>query len=76
MLPFILAVGTKEKETDIAALYIEDADLSAKLQEVEALAPHFQDIKEGKIAPIRCEKCDYCKATRNLSKIINYKAVL
>jgi len=76
MLPFILAVGTKEKETDIAALYIEDADLSAKLQEVEMLAPHFQEIKEGVVEPTRCEKCDYCKATRKLSTIINYKAVL
>ena len=76
MLPFILAVGTKEKETDIGALYIDDGDLAAKLQEVEMLAPHFQKVKQGKIPPTRCEKCDYCKATRKLSTIKNYKAVL
>lgn len=76
MLPFILAVGTKEKDaTDIAALYIDDRDLEAKLMEVEALAPRFQAIKKGLVAPHRCGHCDYCKATKKLSGIINYKAV-
>ena len=76
MLPFILAVGTKEKDaTDIAALYIDDRELEAKLTEIEQLAPHFQAIKQGREAPRRCEHCDYCKATRKLHTIINYKAV-
>lgn len=77
MLPFILAVGTKEKNaTDIGAPYIDDRDLAAKLREVEILAPRFQAIKEGGIEPVRCEHCDYCKATRKLSRIINYKEII
>ncbi|MEG1492421.1 MAG: PD-(D/E)XK nuclease-like domain-containing protein [Oscillospiraceae bacterium] len=77
MLPFILAVGTKEKEaTDIAALYIDDRDLAAKLSEIESNIPRYQAVKKGIITPIRCEKCDYCKASRKLSGILNYKAVL
>jgi hypothetical protein len=76
MLPFVLAVGTKEKAaTDIAALYIDDRDLSAKLCEVEQNAPRYQAIKEGKTEPVRCEKCAYCRATRKLTNIINYKSV-
>jgi len=76
MLPFILAAGTKEKEaTDIAALYIDDRELSAKLTEIEQFAPHFQAIKQGHEAPRRCEHCDYCKATRKLHTIVDYKAV-
>ncbi|MGL6015628.1 MAG: PD-(D/E)XK nuclease-like domain-containing protein, partial [Selenomonadaceae bacterium] len=74
MLPFVLAVGTKEKNaTDIAALYIDDRDLAASLAEIEERAPRFQAIKEEKIDPVRCERCDYCKATKKLSTIVNYK---
>lgn len=73
MLPFILAVGTKEDHPDLAALYISDADLAAKLAEVEDQAPRFQAIKDGKIVPHRCEHCAYCRMTKKLSGIINYK---
>lgn len=71
--PFVLAVGTKEATPDLAALYISDEDLSAKLAEIEDNAPRFQAIKEGREEPRRCECCDYCKMTRKLDRIINYK---
>ena len=73
MLPFVLAVGTKEDSPDLAALFISDADLSAKLAEIEDAAPRYQAIKEGKIPPHRCEHCAYCRMTKHLSGIINYK---
>lgn len=73
MLPFILAVGTKESEPDLAALYIPDADLEAKLHEIEDNAPRYQAIKEGKVKPHRCEHCAYCRATRHLTTIRSYK---
>lgn len=73
MLPFILAVGTKEDAPDIGALYIPDAELAAKLAEVEDRAPRYQAIKEGKIAPRRCEKCAYCRMTKKLHRILDYR---
>lgn len=73
MLPFILAVGTKEESPDLDALYIGDDDLAAKLAEVEDRAPRYQAIKEGREQPRRCEHCDYCKATKRLTAIRNYK---
>lgn len=75
MLPFILAVGTKEDSPDLAAMYIDDGDLAAKLAEVEDNAPRYQSIKEGHIQPTRCEHCDYCKATKRLTGILNYKEI-
>lgn len=72
-LPFVLAVGTKENEPDLAALYISDEDLAAKLAEIEDSAPRFQAIKEGREEPRRCECCDWCKKTRKLERIVNYK---
>ncbi len=73
MLPFILAVGTKEDSPDLEAMYIADEDLAAKLAEVEDMAPRYHDIKLGRIEPRRCECCDYCKATKKLTKIRNYR---
>lgn len=72
-LPFILAVGTKEAETDLAALYISEADLKAGLYQVEDRAPRYQAIKLGRERPRRCEHCGYCRATRELTGIVNYR---
>lgn len=73
MLPFILAVGTKEDPPDLAALYIPDEDLVAKLHEVEDLAPRYQAIKDGLEQPRRCGHCAYCRATRRLTAIADYR---
>ena len=72
-LPFILAAGTKEDEPDLAALYISDEDLTAGLYQVEDRTQRYQAIKEGRERPHRCEHCAYCRATRRLSGIINYR---
>ena len=73
MLPFVLSVGTKETEPDLAAMYIDDTDLAAALAVVEDNAPRYQAIKEVKIQPTRCEHCAYCRATKRLTSILNYK---
>lgn len=73
MLPFLLAVGTREKPSDLAALYIPDGDLAVKLYEVEDNAPRFQAIKDGREKPRRCEHCPYCRGTRSLRTIVYYK---
>ena len=75
MLPFLLAVGTREEPADLAALYIPDDALQAKLCEVEDLAPRFQAIKEGREEPRRCERCPWCRATRTLRTIVDFREV-
>ena len=75
MLPFILAVGTKQSPPALEAVYIPDQDLAAALAEVEDRAPRYQAIKEGRIPPDRCGKCAYCRATRKLDKILDYREV-
>lgn len=75
MLPFVLAVGTKENPPALEAVYIPDGQLAAKLAEVEDRAPRYQAIKEGKLPPRRCGKCPYCRATRRLEKILDYREV-
>ena len=73
MLPFLLAVGTKEDAPDIDVKYIPDGELAAKLAEVEDRAPRYQAIKEGKIVPRRCEKCAYCRMTKKLCRATDYR---
>lgn len=73
MLPFILAVGTKEPEPDLEAIYIPDQELAAKLEEVESLSPRYQAIKRHKIEPVGCGKCPYCRSQKKLTKIIDYR---
>ena len=75
MLPFLLAVGTREEPADLAALYIPDDTLRAKLYEAEDLAPRFQAIKEGREEPRRCERCPWCRATRTLRTIVDFREV-
>lgn len=72
MLPFVLAVATKETVPDISALIIPDSTLSTVLDEVEENVPHYQEVKLGKVEPVRCEHCDYCKATKKLTTIVDY----
>lgn len=72
-LPFVLAVGTKETEPDLAALTVPPADLAAKLAEVEDNAPRYAAIKAGELPPRRCGVCEYCRRTRRLSTIVDYR---
>lgn len=72
-LPFILAVGTKETEPDMTALSISDGDLTSALYQVEDRAPYYQRIKRGEVPARRCEHCDYCRATRRLTEIVDYR---
>lgn len=72
-LPFFLAVVTKEQEADMRILSIGQSDLDVKLAEVEEFAPKYQRIKLGELPPTRCEHCDYCRSTRRLTSIMDYR---
>lgn len=72
-LPFIICAVTKEKVPDLAILSIPQERLDYCLELVKSNAPHFQDLKSGKIQPERCEKCDYCKLTKKLEGIMDYR---
>ena len=74
-LPFIIAGATKEKETDFAAFSIPQDAIDSQLINIEALAPHYNDLKQGIGTPERCEKCDWCRRTKKLTKIYDFREV-
>ena len=67
--PFILAVATKETEPDLRLFRLSEKTLATAYADVVNLAPRYDLIKKGKIAPTRCGTCDYCKATKKLEEI-------
>lgn len=74
-LPFYLAVATKEDIPDLNIFQIPQSTLDLALMEVEENLPHIMEVKTGKISPTRCEKCDYCKKTKQV-RIRNYNELL
>lgn len=72
-IPFFISAITKEKPEPRLRLYwLPNEDLDNALNEVISLAPRYQQIKEGKLAPQRCGDCDYCRFTEVLTNPVNY----
>ena len=74
-LPFILAAATKERVPDIALISIPSDVLDTAMEYVASKIQRFADIKRGLIVPERCEHCDYCKATKVLDSLVDYRDV-
>ena len=71
-LPFFIAVATKEVEPNIAILEIPQERLDYCLDLVQNSIEHIVMIKNGLIEPNRCECCNYCKSTKELTKAVPY----
>lgn len=71
-LPFIIAVCTKEKYSRRALLQIPQEVMDEKLEFLKGYLPHLQGLKEGKIQPTCCNKCDYCISKQKVDKIYWY----
>ena len=75
-LPFYIAAATKEKpEPDLAIISIPQDRLDYCFEIVADNVQRFADIKAGLIKPIRCERCNYCKATKVLTDVIDYSMI-
>lgn len=72
-LPCYLVIVTKQNPPDVAVAEVNEFDLDMALTRFKANVRRFQDIKEGKIQPERCEghDCAYCRATKVLTEPID-----
>lgn len=75
-LPFVIAAATKEPVTDIALIDLPEYLLDAAFAIVEHDAERYAAIKRGEIKPKRCEHCDYCKATKVLTRVLSYDSFI
>ena len=74
-LPFYIAAVTKETEPDIVVAGIPDEVLDIELEKIKEILPKIKMIKDGILEPSRCEKCNYCKFTKTLTKVIDYRDI-
>lgn len=72
-LPFFICAVTKEKTPNLEIISIPQERLDECLELVKINAPHYNDIKLGKIRPTKCSKCDYCKSIKKIENIIDYR---
>lgn len=73
----LMVAVSKEDQPDKAIINVTDLDRwDAEFKQVQENLPHIMDVKEGRVQPTRCEKCDYCRKTKKLSKIIPYNDLI
>lgn len=71
-LPFFLAVASKEKFPDIEIIGFHQEDLDDTLSLVEPNVKRILQLKNNEVVPDRCERCDFCKHTKRLSRPIHF----
>lgn len=71
-LPFIIAAATKQKYSQKALLQIPQQVMDEKLEFLKQYLPHLQEVKQGKVKPTSCGKCDYCISKKKCDRIYYY----
>jgi len=72
-LDFYIVAVSKEKFPDKAVINTTDPErLIKELAEVEANMPRILAVKAGLEESRRCEVCDYCRSTKQLTGAIHY----
>lgn len=75
-LPCYLAFVTNEDNPEICIVNVDDMELENALDEIRMNMNSVLMVRNGETEPIRCEKCDYCKATRKLTHAISYQDLI
>lgn len=73
--PLIVAVS-KENEPDKEILSLVEEMLSEGLEFVSERAGHVWDVATGKVGPIKCGKCNYCRSKKKLNRIVSIRELL
>jgi len=69
-IPYIAAVS-KEDPPDKEILSIPEYKLSESLDLIDQEQHNIEQIRHGDVEPKRCGKCDYCRSTKVLDKILS-----
>ena len=73
VLPFVLAVTTKEDVPVQKLIRIDQEYIDEALLEVIKLAPRFGAIKRGEIEPVGCGRCSVCRKGMKVHGVESYK---
>ena len=75
-LPFYLAVITKEKSPNLEIIHIPQWRLNSAGELIKHYTPRFAKVKRQEAAPTRCEKCDWCRGTKVLTRAMEYEELV
>lgn len=67
-----LVVVTKQDPPDHEILYFDFEAIERGLSVVSSHIERVKLVKSGEQEPVRCEKCDYCRATKKVKRIKHY----
>lgn len=70
-LPFYICAVTKEATPDLAVIQIPQHWIDSAMAVIKNEIGLIDAIKRGDIEADRCGKCDYCRATKKLSRVIS-----
>jgi hypothetical protein len=65
-LPHMVVVTKEKPYPDHDAIYFDYSDIEQGLHIVDKHIERVKAVKYGSAEPIRCGKCDYCKATKKI----------
>lgn len=57
---------TKESQPDKAVLHFDSGRFDFEKEYVQTMLPSIIEAKQGRKKPHRCDKCEYCRATKKL----------
>lgn len=75
-LPFFIAAATKEKFPDHDIIGFQQKDLDDTLTQVFTNVGRINDLKLGKVEADRCGVCDYCRATKVVTRPIHFSELV
>lgn len=70
-----LAVLTKQDPPDKELIHVPHWRRAELLEEVERDIPHILNVKRGKVPPMRCGVCEYCRTTKTIAEPIDFEMV-
>jgi hypothetical protein len=68
---FFLTVVSKETPPDKAIVDMNDRrEWTIELEGLKETLKRIELLRSGKLEPVRCERCEYCRSTKELNKVI------
>ena len=73
-LDFYMVAVSKEKVPDKEVINLTDHDrVGVELAKIKADFPRIKAVKSGRVEPIGCGCCDYCRSVKRITRAIDYR---
>lgn len=69
-LDYIIAAVDKLEIPDKDCIYLTNDRLDFQLRNLKEVITHYNDVKTGKVEATRCGMCNYCRATKKLTRLV------